>query len=323
MSPDSTQVTIEPSVARSKSARQIKTVHHPRLSTGFPELDHFFGGGGPLEGCLAMIAAQPGVGKSTLVTEVLAAMTSIHQENGLYAAGEEGEEEVTLRAREGSGEIEGGVFARWPGSIDRFCVHESTSPEEVVEEIDRQNCLFAVVDSAGSSDSDKASAGDGAQVTHAAKIYFQRAQARGPHAGKRKCVIFLIMHCTKDGDLAGPNKAVHEASFGVMIEHVDPLTLHPVDEPSSTVRLRVYKKSRGSSNKRRCYFDWDEDAGRLIPRPMDAKGNPLDSLVAHKKSPEKALKKPSVIPDLDLKASSTEPSSSPSETALDSSQASR
>jgi len=260
---------------------------------------------------------------STLLTEVLAAMTSIHGENGLYAAGEEGETDVTLRAREGSGEIEGGVFARWPGSLDRFRVHECTSPEEVIEEIDRHDCRFVVVDSAGSSESDETSSGDNAQITHAAKIYFQRAQARGRHAGKRKCVIFLIMHCTKDGDLAGPNKAVHEASFGVMIEHVDPVTLHPVDELSSTIRLRVYKKSRGSSNKRKCYFDW-EDNGRLIPRPLDADGNAMPSLVVQKKPPEKDKKQTDMqpsVPDLNLPATPKRVPPEPSEPPLDSSEA--
>jgi predicted ATP-dependent serine protease len=320
--PSNGNIAIEPTAPRSKRAREIRTVHHPRLSTGFPELDHFFGGGGPLEGCLAMVAAPPGAGKSTLLTEVLAAMTSIHGENGLYAAGEEGEAEVALRAREGSGEIDGGVYARWPGSIDRFCIHECTSPEEVVEEIDRSNCLFAVVDSAGSSESDKTSSGDNAQITHAAKIYFQRAQARGPHVGKRKCIIFLIMHCTKDGDLAGPNKAVHEASFGVMIEHVDPVTLHPVEEPSSTIRLRVYKKSRGSSNKRKCYFDWeDSDSGRLIPRSLDADGNAMPSMVVQKKAPEKPEKSAypqRSVPDLNLPPQPKSAPKDPSETPLDS-----
>lgn len=288
---------------RSKRARDLQIVDRVRVSTGFTWLDHFFGGGGPIEGHLVMVAAQPGTGKSSLLTEVIAAMSSIHRENALYAAGEESEDEVTLRAREGSKEIEGGVFGRWPGSIDYFCVHESTSPEDVVDEIDRRDARYVVVDSAGSSDSDQTSAGDGAQVTHAAKVYFQRAQATGIHKGKRKCVIFLVMHCTKDGDLAGPNKAVHEASFGVMMEHVDPVTLFVSEEPTSTVRLRVYKKSRGSSNKRRCYFDWDENVGRLVERPLDAGGNPLGSLVVQKKSPEKSEKpaysQPSV-PDLNL-----------------------
>lgn len=314
----------DPERPRSKRARDLKIVERMRMSTGFIWLDLFFGGGGPIDGHLIMVAAQPGTGKSSLLTEVIAAMSSIHKENALYAAGEESEDEVMLRAREGSKEVESGVFGRWPGSIDFFCVYESMSPEEIVAEIDRRGARFIVIDSAGSSDSDQTSAGDGAQVTHAAKVYFKRAQATGEHKGKHKCVIFLVMHCTKEGDLAGPNKAVHEASFGVMMEHVDPTTLFVSEEPTSTVRLRVYKKSRGSSNKRKCYFDWDESIGRLVERPLGTDGVPLGSLVVTKdKKPVKPADPKPTVPDLNLPALPKMSPSGPSETPLDSSLTSR
>src|ERR1700677_3108522 len=70
---------------------------HPRLGTGFRELDRVLGGG-LVPGGLVLIGGDPGIGKSTLVLQACARLCA-QGVSVLYASGEESLEQVALRAR--------------------------------------------------------------------------------------------------------------------------------------------------------------------------------------------------------------------------------
>ena len=95
--------TIEPSDAGS------------RLSTSFADLDAVLGGG-LLLGSVNLLAGQPGIGKSTLLMQICAAVAEGRQV--LYVSGEESAGQVKLRAiRLGHRPINCTLRARLPAMI--------------------------------------------------------------------------------------------------------------------------------------------------------------------------------------------------------------
>ena len=76
---------------------EVVSVPLRRLATGIEEFDRVFGGG-LVPGSVALLGGEPGVGKSTLVLEVGAALSG-QGTSVLIATGEESQSQVGLRAR--------------------------------------------------------------------------------------------------------------------------------------------------------------------------------------------------------------------------------
>src|SRR6185503_3614821 len=69
-----------------------------RRASGIGELDRVLGGG-LVAGSLILLGGDPGVGKSTLLTQALAGYARCDGASVLYASGEESVAQVALRAR--------------------------------------------------------------------------------------------------------------------------------------------------------------------------------------------------------------------------------
>ena len=74
---------------------EVKSQNKNRLSTGFTELDRTLGGG-LVDGSVVLIGGDPGIGKSTLILQALAAVNATN--TTLYVSGEESAEQVSERA---------------------------------------------------------------------------------------------------------------------------------------------------------------------------------------------------------------------------------
>ena len=74
----------------------IELAEEPRKPTGIVELDRVLGGG-LVQGSVVLMGGNPGIGKSTLLTQTLATLGK--SMNALYVTGEESLQQVTLRAR--------------------------------------------------------------------------------------------------------------------------------------------------------------------------------------------------------------------------------
>ncbi|MFA7709849.1 MAG: ATPase domain-containing protein, partial [Candidatus Neomarinimicrobiota bacterium] len=74
---------------------QAHSASSERLITGISEFDRVLGGGF-VSGSVVLIGGEPGIGKSTLIMQVL---TKLKGDNLLYFSGEESEEQLALRAR--------------------------------------------------------------------------------------------------------------------------------------------------------------------------------------------------------------------------------
>src|SRR3990170_3669981 len=82
--------------SRLQKLAEVSAREAPRLPTGVAEFDRVLGGG-LVAGQVVLIGGDPGIGKSTLLLQVLSGMSGKH--GALYVSGEESADQIALRAR--------------------------------------------------------------------------------------------------------------------------------------------------------------------------------------------------------------------------------
>ncbi|MFZ2300861.1 MAG: ATPase domain-containing protein, partial [Gallionella sp.] len=75
---------------------EVEAAEVPRTPTGIEEFDRVLGGG-LVSGAVVLIGGDPGIGKSTLLLQVLAHLSN--KQNTLYVSGEESAQQIALRAK--------------------------------------------------------------------------------------------------------------------------------------------------------------------------------------------------------------------------------
>jgi DNA repair protein RadA/Sms len=191
-----------------------------RLSSGLAELDRVLGGG-LVVGQVALIGGDPGIGKSTLLLQSLAALGAARKV--VYISGEESAEQVALRARRL------GLNAQGVGLLAEIQL------ERILGALEAARPEVAVVDSIQTlwSEALQSAPGSVAQVRECAA---QLAR----HAKKSGTALFIIGHVTKDGAIAGPR----------VLEHIVDTVLYFEGDPNSAFRLvRAIKNRFGAVNE--------------------------------------------------------------------------
>jgi len=199
---------------------RVEARESERLSSGLPELDRVLGGG-LVVGQVALIGGDPGIGKSTLLLQSLAALGASHKV--IYVSGEESAEQVALRARRLGLDAEGiGLLAEI--QLERILgALEGARPEVAV--VDSIQTLW--------SETLQSAPGSVAQVRECAA---QLAR----HAKKTGTALFIIGHVTKEGSIAGPR----------VLEHIVDTVLYFEGDPNSAFRLvRAIKNRFGAVNE--------------------------------------------------------------------------
>ena len=84
------------STAATQSLGDVQAREMPRIASGIDEFDRVLGGGF-VEGGVVLIGGDPGIGKSTLLLQSLAALSA--SATVLYVSGEESAAQVALHAR--------------------------------------------------------------------------------------------------------------------------------------------------------------------------------------------------------------------------------
>jgi DNA repair protein RadA/Sms len=192
-----------------------------RLATGIAEFDRTLGGG-LVPGSLILIGGDPGIGKSTLVLQVLDRL-SRKGLRSLYLSGEESAQQIRLRAQ------------RLSVSAPSLHVMTGTCVEEVMEKIRPFRPGILAVDSIQTMyTEDIASApGSVSQVREAAGRFMAYAKESG-------APVFLVGHVTKEGAIAGPK----------LLEHLVDTVLYFEGDPGHVFRiLRAVKNRFGSTNE--------------------------------------------------------------------------
>ena len=182
------------------------------------ELDRVLGGG-IVPGSVTLIGGEPGIGKSTLLLQLLAWWPG----PTLYISAEESAQQVRLRAE------------RLRAVRPELWLSAETSLAGVVAAIDRVSPGLVVVDSIQTIADERltSSAGSVAQVRECAQHLVGEAKRRG-------VAIVMVGHVTKDGALAGPR----------VLEHVVDTVLSFEGERHHALRLlRAVKHRFGSTDE--------------------------------------------------------------------------
>lgn len=160
-----------------------------RLSTGFRDLDIVLGGG-ILPGSVALLAGQPGIGKSTLLMQICATIAAGHKV--LYISGEESASQVKLRA------------IRLGADSDNLKFASSTSANDIAKTIEEGEFDLVIVDSIQTlTIAEIASAPGGiSQVTNCGNLIIRAAKMSDT-------AVIIVGHVTKEGTLAGPKVLEH------------------------------------------------------------------------------------------------------------------
>ena len=206
--------------AKVKKLKQVNLGATPRISSGMIELDRVLGGGF-VAGSVILLGGDPGIGKSTVILQSLALLSS--QRSTLYVTGEESAEQVALRAsRLGVSDADMALLAD-NQLEDILTVALEHKPDVLV--VDSIQTLY--------TESLQSAPGSVAQVRETA--------SRLVRFGKQtKTIIILVGHVTKEGALAGPR----------VLEHMVDTVLYFEGEQNSTFRLiRAIKNRFGAVNE--------------------------------------------------------------------------
>ena len=200
---------------------QVPEEQLARRSCGIGELDRVLGGG-IVDGSLVLVGGDPGIGKSTLLTQVCANVART-QVPVLYVSGEESARQIRMRANR-LGAQGSGFFV--------LSENDMTVIEKRINEIDP---AVVVIDSIQTVyRPDMASApGSVSQVRECAAQLLRMAKSSG-------CSTFLVGHVTKEGAIAGPR----------VLEHmVDAVLYFEGDRQHQYRLLRATKNRFGSVNE--------------------------------------------------------------------------
>ena len=167
-----------------------RVIERPRWESGLSEFDRSCGGG-LVPGSAILIGGDPGIGKSTLLLQVLGKLSE--RASCLYVTGEESTDQVRLRANR-MGLSKANVLLAAASSIRDLItsLNVETPPNVVV--IDSIQTMYL--------DSIDSGPGSVSQVRACAQELIHIAKTKG-------FVLLLVGHVTKDGSIAGPRILEH------------------------------------------------------------------------------------------------------------------
>jgi len=225
---DAPKITPLKDVAQSEAAR---------VGTGIGEFDRVLGGG-LVEGAVVLIGGDPGIGKSTLLTQALASLSGTLP--GLYVTGEESLGQVAGRASRL------GLPLAGMQALAETCV------ERILEQAIIAKPRFIIVDSIQTlwTETLTAAPGSVSQVRESAARLVRYAKETGT-------AVFLVGHVTKEGGIAGPR----------VLEHMVDAVLYFEGDSGSRFRvLRAFKNRFGAVNELGV-FAMGERGLREVPNP--------------------------------------------------------
>ena len=221
-----------------------------RLPTGFEELDRVLGGG-LVAGSVVLIGGDPGIGKSTLLLQALAAVAGRNAVPALYVTGEESPQQVKLRA-DRLGLAASGLRLLADIEVDRILAAAA-----------RERPRVMVIDSVQTVYTDQLPSAPGSvsQVRESAARLVRFAKQTGT-------AVLLVGHVTKEGTLAGPR----------VLEHmVDTVLYFESDQGSRFRIIRAFKNRFGAANELGVFA--------MTDRGLREVGNPSAIFLSRHESP--------------------------------------
>src|SRR6202050_58493 len=217
-------------------------LHTPRLAAGIDEFDRVTGGG-LVRGSVLLLGGDPGIGKSTLLIEVAAAYAR-NGHRAVYISGEEAVAQVRLRAeRLGLG-----------GAAVELAAE--TSVEDIVATLSQgKTPQLTVIDSIQTMWTQTVEAAPGT-VTQVRGSAAELIRFSTTHGGG---VVILVVHVTKDGQIAGPR----------VVEHMVDAVMSFQGEGSQHFRILRAMKNRFGPTDEIGVFEMTGTGLREVPNPSE------------------------------------------------------
>lgn len=191
-----------------------------RVKSGVAEFDTVLGGG-IVQGSLVLLGGDPGIGKSTLLTQVSAHLAQTQSAPVLYVSAEESCAQVKMRCE------------RLGLNSDNLLLLNETCLEDIETSLGESK--FVIIDSVQAiyTETLSSAAGSVGQVRECAAKLMRIAKSQN-------VTFFIIGHVTKEGNLAGPK----------VLEHIMDTVLYFEGQQEDNFRLlRAVKNRFGSAQE--------------------------------------------------------------------------
>ncbi len=228
---------------------EVARVTEDKIATGIADLDHALDGGLPRASCI-VIGGQPGIGKSTLLLQVAA---EFPPEYGrvLYVSSEEAPSKIASR----SDRLKVALAKQ-----ENVTILNEGDAERILALAAKEKSALIIIDSVQTTAFPPDAAGTlQAAVTLAAR-FFKLAHNVG-------CIVILVCHVTKDGDLAGPKKLEH---------YVDVVCEFDSDRRTDW-RTLVAEKNRSGATPRIGVFKMTAEGLMSVPNPAEEMLTAIDA----------------------------------------------
>jgi DNA repair protein RadA/Sms len=227
---------------------EIPADGYERIPVAIGEISRVLGGG-IVPGSVVLISGDPGIGKSTLLIQLCAALADADGAGPvLYVSGEESAAQIKLRAE------------RLGITSPNIMVLADTHLESISAHIEQAQPRMVVVDSVQSiySDAIQSGAGSVTQVRDCSAHLLRLAKAQ-------TFPLFLVGHVTKEGAIAGPR----------VLEHMVDTVLYLEGERFHSYRLLRSVKNRFGSTNEIGVFE-------MVERGLSEVRNPSEAFLAER-----------------------------------------
>jgi DNA repair protein RadA/Sms len=216
----------------------VKVKETDRIKTGVAEFDRVLGGG-LVEGSLVLIGGDPGIGKSTLMLQVLSKLSDSGKKC-LYVSGEESVRQISMRGK------------RLNSHGSAMFVVSETDLDSILAMVELSKYDALVIDSIQTVFHPDVSSTPGSvtQIREASMHFMKLAKSTG-------IPIFLVGHVTKGGAIAGPR----------IMEHMVDTVLYFEGDKSHVFRILRAVKNRFGSTNEIGVFEMNEKGLTQIPNP--------------------------------------------------------
>ncbi|WEV44114.1 DNA repair protein RadA [Lactobacillus sp. ESL0684] len=198
----------------------VQAEKEERILTSSKELNRVLGGG-IVPGSLVLIGGDPGIGKSTLMLQIMSDLAKTYKV--LYVSGEESASQIKLRAN------------RLDLGASDMLLYPETDMEDIRQQIAEVEPDFVIIDSIQTMNEPSLDSmtGSASQVREVTSELMKIAKMQA-------ITVFVIGHVTKEGTIAGPK----------ILEHmVDTVLYFEGDEHHAYRILHSVKNRFGAANE--------------------------------------------------------------------------
>tara|TARA_B100001093_G_scaffold77934_1_gene68997 strand:- start:238 stop:1602 length:1365 start_codon:yes stop_codon:yes gene_type:complete len=209
-----------------------------RIKTHNKELDRVLGGG-VVPGAIILLGGEPGIGKSTLMLQLILGLKNCKT---LYVSGEESDKQIKMRAQR-LGE----------NTSDCYILTE-TSTQNIFKQVETLTPNLLVIDSIQTlhTHTIDSSPGSVSQIKESSAELLRFAK-------ETETPVILIGHITKDGGIAGPK----------ILEHMVDVVLQFEGDRNHLYRILRAQKNRFGSTSELGIYEMSHEGLREVPNPSE------------------------------------------------------